>query len=74
MRGYALKPGYSWNPLLSYPRNHPCFCMSGRKFKQCHLKNILPVCSLIDLPKLRSAVERAKAGLLVHIQIQKEAS
>lgn len=36
-----LKKGYAWNPLLTLPRNRPCPCLSGKKFKQCHL-NLLP--------------------------------
>lgn len=29
--------GFQYNPLLSYPRNAPCPCKSGKKFKKCHL-------------------------------------
>lgn len=36
-----LKAGWAWNPLLTYPRNKPCPCRSGKKFKVCHL-NMLP--------------------------------
>ena len=25
-----------FNPLLDYPRNAPCICDSGKKFKKCH--------------------------------------
>lgn len=27
--------GAAWNPLVSYPRNNPCTCGSGFKFKKC---------------------------------------
>lgn len=27
--------GGAWNPLLNYPRNLPCLCGSGFKFKVC---------------------------------------
>lgn len=37
---FALKPGYSWNPLLGIPRNHLCPCDSGKKFKHCHLPTL----------------------------------
>lgn len=33
--------GFIWNPLKSMPRNSPCPCGSGKKFKKCHL-NVLP--------------------------------
>lgn len=38
---YKLKPGYVWNPLMKIPRNSPCPCGSGKKWKKCHLR-ILP--------------------------------
>ncbi len=34
---YAPSPGLTINPLLSIPRNLPCPCDSGRKYKKCHL-------------------------------------
>lgn len=37
---FALKPGYSWNPLLKIPRNMACPCKSGKKFKACHLDKL----------------------------------
>jgi hypothetical protein len=33
----APKPGWTQNPLLTLPRNGPCPCESGRKFKKCCL-------------------------------------
>lgn len=41
-RAFILKSDMDWNPLLNYPRNNPCPCKSGKKFKKCHL-NLLPV-------------------------------
>ncbi len=32
----GLLPGLVWNPLAYFPRNMPCFCGSGKKFKRCH--------------------------------------
>lgn len=29
--------GHTWNPLKNFPRNEPCFCGSGKKFKKCCL-------------------------------------
>lgn len=37
---YVTKPGFVWNPLLRYPRNEPCPCGSGMKFKKCHLDQL----------------------------------
>ncbi len=28
------------NPLLKYPRNKPCICQNGKKFKVCHLNQL----------------------------------
>lgn len=36
----TLKPGFAWNPLLTLPRNIPCPCGGGKKFKHCHLPNM----------------------------------
>lgn len=30
--------GNAFNPLLQFPRNHPCICGSGAKFKACCLR------------------------------------
>lgn len=32
---YRPVKGASFNPLQSFPRNKPCFCASGKKFKKC---------------------------------------
>ncbi len=34
------KEGLVWNPLVALPRNMPCPCASGKKFKSCHLPNL----------------------------------
>lgn len=36
------KPGFVFNPLRKLPVNMPCPCMSGKKFKKCHL-DLLPL-------------------------------
>lgn len=36
----GLLPGYQWNPMRQLPRNMPCPCRSGRKFKRCCLKQM----------------------------------
>ncbi len=33
---YTPKQGYEWNPARGLPRNEPCPCGSGVKFKKCH--------------------------------------
>lgn len=35
--GYKPIEGFTYNPLLSLPRNMFCPCESGKKFKSCHL-------------------------------------
>jgi hypothetical protein len=35
-------PGMEWNPLKGLPRNRPCPCRSGKKFKACHLDKLPP--------------------------------
>lgn len=37
MKAHKLPEGFMWNPLLKLPRNSPCPCKSGKKFKKCHL-------------------------------------
>lgn len=36
----CLKPAkhLTHNPLIKFPRNHACFCGSGKKFKHCCAK------------------------------------
>lgn len=36
-RTWAPIDGHVWNPLLKFPRNKPCPCGTGLKFKHCHL-------------------------------------
>lgn len=36
------------NPLLKFPRNSPCMCNSGKKFKLCHL-GLLPRMVTMDM-------------------------
>lgn len=37
---YSPPPGKVWNPARDYPRNLPCLCGSGLKYKKCHLKGM----------------------------------
>lgn len=49
--------GMDYNPLKSYPRNNPCPCKSGKKFKHCHLDLIPPVIpeNLVEVYKVAIA-------------------
>lgn len=38
-------PGFQYNPLTKFPRNNPCPCRSGKKFKVCCLSKLPPVVS-----------------------------
>jgi hypothetical protein len=40
--------GMTYNPLLRIPRNSPCPCMSGKKFKACCISRLAPIVSLAD--------------------------
>lgn len=40
---YAPMKGYEWNKMRSLPRNGPCICDSGKKFKKCCLDKLPPV-------------------------------
>ncbi len=35
--GVVPLPGYVFNPMRKYPRNEPCYCNSGLKYKKCCL-------------------------------------
>ncbi len=49
-RRMAWKPkeGYEHNPLLTLPRNKPCPCRSGKKFKACCLDKLPRIVSKAD--------------------------
>src|SRR5579859_3237184 len=39
---FKLLPGHAWNPMRKFPRNNPCPCGSGLKFKKCCLSTMKP--------------------------------
>lgn len=39
-RRFKSSKTHTWNPLLKIPRNSPCPCQSGRKFKTCCLTKL----------------------------------
>lgn len=60
MKAYKPKDGFDWNPALGFPRNEPCFCGSGKKFKKCHLLQMPRAVTHQDRATLQSYL-RAKA-------------
>lgn len=46
--GMKVMPGWAWNPLLTLPRNQPCPCRSGLKFKTCCLRKLPKVVTIQD--------------------------
>jgi len=53
------KDGFDWNPLLSLPRNMPCPCGSGRKFKLCHLLTLPKAIPFSMAAQYRKVVKQA---------------
>lgn len=66
---YGLMPGYTWNPLLGLPRNRPCPCLSGAKFKQCCLHK-LP--KAIPIEAAEEFIEQMKKPDLVFVTRENE--
>ena len=58
----SVNEGYSWNPLTSFPRNAPCPCNSGKKFKKCHEGNIPIAIKSEDSEKVRRLMKAIKQG------------
>lgn len=56
------RPGYTWNPLRTLPRNNACPCRSGKKFKACCLNSLAPVVTEEDAANIR--VQMAKPDLV----------
>ena len=55
----VLGKGFMWNPLLRTPRNVPCPCGSGIKFKKCHLNKLSPAIPTPD--KMKEIIAEATA-------------
>ena len=53
---YTPNPGTEWNPLLSYGRNEPCPCDSGKKFKNCHLDSQPSTLPIDEARKVREMI------------------
>ena len=51
-------PGFTYNPLLKFPRNSPCPCRSGKKFKQCCLTRIPQIVKVEDAKSFEEQMSR----------------
>jgi hypothetical protein len=51
-------PGFTYNPLLKFPRNSPCPCRSGKKFKQCCLTRIPQIVKVEDAKSFKEQMSR----------------
>lgn len=51
------KPGYAYNPLVKIPRNNPCPCQSGKKFKRCCLEMVPKIVSAEDAQKFSALMK-----------------
>jgi len=60
---FGLRPNTAWNPLKKYPRNAPCFCGSGKKFKVCHYGKIKDVVSGEDAKQIEADMKLILANL-----------
>lgn len=60
MKVWIPKEGYVWNPLLKFPRNEPCFCNSGAKFKDCHLGKLKRTVSAKDSVEILKSMRAHK--------------
>lgn len=58
--GYVLLPGYSWNPLTSYPRNKPCFCGGRVKAKKCCIRKVSRICLSENVKALKAILESGR--------------
>ena len=54
----VLPKGLAWNPLRELPRNRKCPCLSGKKFKVCHLSILPKVVTTADAENYRAQMEK----------------
>lgn len=55
---YVVKPGFTWNPLVGYPRNKDCFCGSLLKFKICCMKIVADVVTIEQEHQIKLALKK----------------
>ncbi len=55
--------GFAFNPLATLPRNEPCFCGSGKKFKKCCLdKTIGSTTTTQEASRIKELLKQSKKG------------
>lgn len=62
----APMPGFQWNPLLNLPRNRPCPCLSGKKFKACCLDRLPKVVADTAAKEYREQMKKPDLVFLTH--------
>jgi len=65
------REGLDWNPMRSYPRNLPCACGSGKKFKRCCRDKMGELIPVERVPNAKRVVEMARAGIDVPAMVAK---
>lgn len=48
------------HPARKYPRNWPCFCGSGKKFKKCHLEQVPHWILKNEAPRVKAMIDAFK--------------
>jgi hypothetical protein len=58
--------GFMWNPIREFPRNDPCPCGSGKKFKKCHrllMADIIPTQEYLDQQRKQKEEKDGTQGI-----------
>ena len=50
--------GMAWNPMRDYPRNMACFCLSGKKFKNCCISKLEDCIPAENVKALKAQLDR----------------
>lgn len=56
---------------MKFPRNHPCPCKGGLKFKNCHADIIPKIISKDDVIQYREMIKQGDIVFLTHINMDK---
>lgn len=57
------------HPYRKFPRNWPCFCGSGMKFKKCHINQVPSHCLKNEYPKIKKSLD----DFIAHFEGRKDA-
>lgn len=57
MYGIKNTTQFSWNPAQKIPRNTPCPCNSGKKFKRCCLRTMTQIVNKEDAEKAKPIIK-----------------